>query len=331
METRRNIKATEAQSIYPLVLIKKLKLDGEYNEKVINSKTEKIRNCSVILERVVLKNQKPKKDKIILVNVKKNVILSPELLQKVEVLKMSKLIASFDGNSPNQFYKHCRQQLTEDVYDTANELTIEQTHVPLWFELRVGRITASSIYKITCITELTNSFEKTFLGEHLVYSYKTIATERGAILEDYVFKELLDEFPGLRKSGLVIDKEYPVIAASPDGIHDDFVLEIKCPWAPHTHLTYLDIKTLNPQYLAQIQLQMHITKKEKALLAVAAVDFEKTRNYTKVWIKYDKVYCKQLINDALTFYESEMFPKLITKFKETPSALRRKSERQRVE
>lgn len=76
---------------------------------------------------------------------------------------------------------------------------------------------------------------------------------------------------------------------------------------------------------------MHITKKEKALLAVAAVDFEKTRNYTKVWIKYDKVYCKQLINDALTFYESEMFPKLITKFKETPSALRRKSERQRVE
>lgn len=54
-----------------------------------------------------------------------------------------------------------------------------------------------------------------------------------------------------------------------------------------------------------------------ALLAVAAVDFETTRKYTKVWIKYDKVYCKQLINDALKFYESAVFPKLMTIFQES--------------
>ena len=73
---------------------------------------------------------------------------------------------------------------------------------------------------------------------------------------------------------------------------------------------------------------MHITKKPKALLAVAAIDFESTRNYDKVWIEYDEVYCKQLIKDALVFYETTVFPKLMTLFKESVPELRRKSYRQ---
>lgn len=56
---------------------------------------------------------------------------------------------------------------------------------------------------------------------------------------------------------------------------------------------------------------MHITKKEKTLLAVAAIDFEITRMYNKVWIKYDKEYCDELIKNALKFYESRMFPNQI--------------------
>lgn len=216
MKTRHNSKTNEATT-YPIVLIKKLKLSSEYETKKINSKTEKIRECSVVLERLVTENLKPKNDEIILVYVKKHIVLHPELLQKVEVLKMPNLIASFEGTTPIQFYRHCRQQLTNDVYGSANELTIEQSHVPLWFELRLGRLTASSIYKASCFSPLNTNFIEKFLGKREENTTAFPAVLRGALLEDYVFKELLNEFPGLRKSGLVIDKECPVIAASPDG------------------------------------------------------------------------------------------------------------------
>ena len=73
---------------------------------------------------------------------------------------------------------------------------------------------------------------------------------------------------------------------------------------------------------------MHITKKPKALLAIAAFDFETTRSYTKVWINHDEDYCKQLITDALKFFESEVFPKLMTKFKESVSDIEVKTEEQ---
>ena len=216
MKKRHNSK-TKKETKYPIVLIEKLKLSSKDDTKEINFKNEKTKGCSVVLERIDLKNVKPKNEEIILVNVKKNIVLPPELLQKVEVLKISKLIESFEGKTPKQFYKHCRQQLTNDVYDTANVLTIEQSHVPLWFDLRVGRITASSIYKASCLTPLNTNFGQKFLNGRNENMMTFPAGQRGTLLEDYVFKELLNEFSGLRKSGLFIDHEYPVIAASPDG------------------------------------------------------------------------------------------------------------------
>lgn len=139
------------------------------------------------------------------------------MLQKVEVLKMSNLIASFKGETPEQFYKHCNEQLTSDVYDIANELTVEQFYVPLWFALRAGRITASTIYEASCSTTMNQNLIKKLLGEGVLTTWNSPSGQRGVIQKGYVFNELLREFPGLRKSGLVVDKQFPVIAASPDG------------------------------------------------------------------------------------------------------------------
>lgn len=138
---------------------------------------------------------------------------------------------------------------------------------------------------------------------------------RGTVLEEYVFEEVKKEYPELQRAGLIMDHNvHPFFAASPDGLHKDFVLEIKCPGTPKTYQEYINVDTLSRKYFAQIQLQMVMTGKTKALLAVAALDFEKTRNIEKIWIPLDEEYVADMIEQATEFYEKAIFPALKRKF-----------------
>lgn len=137
---------------------------------------------------------------------------------------------------------------------------------------------------------------------------------RGTVLEEFVFQEVKKEFPELQRSGLVMNQNvHPFFAASPDGLHKDFVLEIKCPNTPNTFQQYIDVDKLS-KYFAQIQLQMFVTEKTKALLAVASLDFEKTRNITKVWIPFDNEYMEMMLQEAMEFYDKAIFPALKRQF-----------------
>ena len=60
---------------------------------------------------------------------------------------------------------------------------------------------------------------------------------------------------------------------------------------------------------------MLITEKTKALLAVAHLDFEKTRRITKLWIDFDQNYVSEMMEQELSFYEQAVFPALKKKFK----------------
>lgn len=41
----------------------------------------------------------------------------------------------------------------------------------------------------------------------------------------------------IKKTGLLIDKNFPILGASSDGLGEDFVLEVKCPT---THSAFLN-------------------------------------------------------------------------------------------
>lgn len=79
-------------------------------------------------------------------------------------------------------------------------------------------------------------------------------------------------------------------------------------------MQYTNLDLLNKKYFAQIQLQMFVTGKTKALLAVASLDFESTRGITKLWIEKDEEYVTQMIDDASSYYEDAIFPALKRKF-----------------
>ncbi|KAG5675361.1 hypothetical protein PVAND_005270 [Polypedilum vanderplanki] len=249
---------------------------------------------------------------------KKTINLTEKQLKQIQeiedVLRIDNLIRSFGRGSYEDFYKHCTKIMAENkkIIKLANKMTIEQADTDLWHQLRMGRVTASRLYETTRCTVKNGSLVDKFLGKKSGWSFMMM---RGTVLEEFVFKEVQKEYPTLERCGLMMNHDkHPFFAASPDGLHEDFVLEIKCPGTANTFAQYTDLDKLNRKYFAQIQLQMFVTGKKKALLAVAALDFESTRNITKLWIDYDEEYVTEMISNASEFYKDAIFPALKRKF-----------------
>jgi YqaJ-like viral recombinase domain len=254
-------------------------------------------------------------DEIQIVKKKKTIEPIPEdQLEDIQTFKMNNLIKSFGKGEFKDFHTHCINVMEENSHlnQMAFDLTVEQADTSIWHELRVGRITASRLHEVSRCTMTRGSLVDKIMGQRSGWSF---AMMRGTVLEEFVFEEVKKEFPELERAGLVLDhKLHPFLAASPDGLHKDFVLEIKCPSTAKTFQEYTNVKTLSRKYFAQIQLQMFMTRKSKALLAVAALDFEQTRRIEKIWIPLDEEYLEEIIQQANVFYEKAVFPALKRKF-----------------
>uniref|UniRef100_A0A182LXT9 YqaJ viral recombinase domain-containing protein n=1 Tax=Anopheles culicifacies TaxID=139723 RepID=A0A182LXT9_9DIPT len=273
------------------------------------------RECCVLVERVDLANynviQTTVNAKPVLKKIQvENIPYTPQQLETARKLSMVYLIREFEGDDADQFLRFCTERMSARVCKTVSLLTIGQADTELWHELRVGRITASRMREAARCTLLNGSLQKSIMGASSGFSF---AMKRGTDLEGHVFAELHKEYPGLRNAGLMLDPKCPWMGASPDGICDDFVLEIKCPYTEKTHACYVDVAKLAPKYYTQIQLQMHVTRRNKALLAVAALDFENTNEITKVWIKYDKAYVDSVIQEAFEYWRKAIFKALLRK------------------
>ena len=82
----------------------------------------------------------------------------------------------------------------------------------------------------------------------------------------------------------------PIFGSSPDGLSDEYVIEVKCPTNEKTVTNYLRSNVPAPKVKAQIRLQMHFAYKKKGLLCVAHPDFETSRTVDIVAVQYDCTY-----------------------------------------
>ncbi|KYN19384.1 hypothetical protein ALC57_08300 [Trachymyrmex cornetzi] len=116
----------------------------------------------------------------------------------------------------------------------------------------------------------------------------------------------------LGSCGLLLNPEFPVIGASPDAVGEHFVVEIKCPMTLKTERAYItsDMK-LGNKCFAQIQLQMFLRNVQKGLFCMAKHDFESTHEIITVWVDYDDIYVQNLIQKAMIFWKSNIFPLLL--------------------
>lgn len=170
---------------------------------------------------------------------------------------MLKFVGKSGGTSDcTEFLHFCSQQMTVNLCSEAVIKTTEQSASSLWFDLRFGRITASKIYDAAHCKKSDGSFVNQVLGVTKVPV--TEAMLRGRKLEEEVLegveKKLNIKF---KRVGLQLKPRYPIFGASPDGITEDYVVEIKCPQSEKNISNYLTKnKQITAKYKAQVQLQM---------------------------------------------------------------------------
>lgn len=236
---------------------------------------------------------------------------------------MYELLYSYGRNRPvnvDEFLEFASRKMARDnVIDSVKIKTINQEKSDLWWDMKIGRITASKIYEVTRCTTLNRvrSFENSILGSGSDFS--SYAMERGIRLQnrviDVVSKKL--ETP-LSTCGLLLDPRHPAIGASPDAVGPNFVVEIKCPISQENFKNYLNIRVnkntgnhLKNKFYSQIQLQMHFSKVQFGYFVIAHSDFESTKEVDILKVDYDEKFTKDLINDAMEFWKAYIFPVML--------------------
>ncbi|XP_041971818.1 uncharacterized protein LOC121727854 isoform X2 [Aricia agestis] len=178
----------------------------------------------------------------------------------------------------------CENQHAEKVNnrEEVERDTILQAESPLWLELRRCLLTASSFGKVC--KRRHNISSAPLVKSHL-YSYSLDhikSIKHGKVNEATAIRQLEEQISiKVHKCGLFIDEDFFFLGASPDGVFEEGLVEIKCPISAFGMNAEDAIKakkikfwlpngTINRRHdwYFQIQGQLHVTKKNLCLFAV---------------------------------------------------------------
>ena len=202
-------------------------------------------------------------------------VLKNLVSQYLENMKIS--LSSFvdDHGLSNEFCIHVSDTMGQSGSDT-------------WKKLRKNRITAS-----ICLQFSKNP--KNYVKDYWFLPpdlSEVSAIKYGSKNEKNALEAFRNMYGGeVKECGLFISKKYPQLGASPDGIFEDFLLEVKCPsvlknttptniasLTPEQRRNFFLISSENSQdqvelkknhvYYSQIQFQMYITGYRKSKLIV---------------------------------------------------------------
>ncbi|KAJ8685214.1 hypothetical protein QAD02_021007 [Eretmocerus hayati] len=236
----------------------------------------------------------------------------------VQKLSLHHLAVSYDGDRScsKSFLDFCKEALTPENCDYIFRNTATQSNCMSWFELRYGRLTASIIHEAAVCKTPDGSLVEKILS---MSNYDNPAMERGRRLESqvrYEVQKLLIENWNegkVRTSGLILSRNFPALGASPDGLTETAVVEIKCPSKEKTIANYHDGKNIKNKYKAQIQLQMIFSGRRIGFFCIAAPDFETSRKVTIYKEIYDQAFTLAVMRRAMIFWTNNVFPHLMRK------------------
>ena len=162
-----------------------------------------------------------------------------------------------------------------------------QAKSKMWLKARLNHITASHFGEI-CKATVRKDMEA--LAKRLVKPQKRInapSLKHGRKYES-VAVEKYEKMYGIttQPCGLFVSQEYPMLAASPDGVVDkDTLLEVKCPYGSINKLTnpenvsYLNLTTNNEleldrrhAYYYQIQGQLFCAERSQCDLVIYTIE-----------------------------------------------------------
>lgn len=236
------------------------------------------------------------------------------VLSDVRKLSIHQLMFDFIGSNLEQtassFVNFCTESVDPQLIERVSKVSHTQSEDSLWFELRYGRITASKVYEMAVCKKSSGSLVNQIIG--VAKKFNTLAINRGKRLEKAVIKQVKKKLKAnIRSCGFTILNKYGIIGASPDGMTDDAVVEVKCPISNKTFQRYINKNNeISKKYLAQINLQMLATNTVKGYFCVAHPDFETTNECTIIELSHDAEFIQNIIENAISFWKSNVFPVL---------------------
>lgn len=140
----------------------------------------------------------------------------------------------------------------------------------------------------------------------------TDAIKRGKDLECEVFEEACQQMNvEFRNAGFLVSHEMPHFGVSPDGISEEYVLEIKCPAKERTKVNYVKNGHIVPKVRAQMQLSMLLFKKKKGVLALADPNFATNKKIELFYDNFDEDFLTEVCSKAEEYWSQKIFPLLI--------------------
>lgn len=217
-----------------------------------------------------------------------------------------------DRENPDKFLKTLSDMLTAEICLEIEEKTRGQSNNKFWYELRYGRITASTIFEARAGVKYNSNLFKRIMTRTGGASFTNAAIERGKRLEPRVLKVVekkLDKT--IKQCGLILNKNYPAFGASPDGIGDNFVVEIKCPTTSNAVKRYYNNNKIANKCAEQLRLQMLMCEKDIGYFCVADPGFEHNQKVEVIEVKADAEKTGVLVEKVLAGWKTGIFPYLV--------------------
>ena len=193
-----------------------------------------------------------------------------------------------------------------------------------WYLARKGMLTASEIVNIltkgrgkdevfgkTALSYLNDKIAERFMeSEMYVYYMNDVKKSTPAMRWGTEYEDTARESYELQKSVKVMDCPFTplkgfddFVGGSPDGRLStlDRIIEIKCPYNPAVHIEHCkwnvpeDLKNGNPQYYAQVQLNMLVTGTALCDFISYSPLYRKGMDLHILEIPKDEEYCKVLM------------------------------------
>lgn len=219
------------------------------------------------------------------------------------------------------------QRKTEEEIRQIEIETRLQRGSPFWWRARKNLLTASN-FGTVCRrlphTKCDNLVSKMLYGEE----YSSYSMVYGRENEKNAIKQMKELGYEVLDCGMFIDKEFPFLAATPDGlIGNEGILEVKCPSSAESLTpeeailqrkgvmsTFWKVENnrisginQNHSYFYQIQGQLHITGRNFALFTIwtpRGIKIERVEKNDGFWNEF-------IIGKLKSFYMDCMLPEIV--------------------
>ena len=190
---------------------------------------------------------------------------------------------------------------------------MEEQRTKEWHDKRLGRFTSSKSSVLLSPKGILTAGAETYIyecaiesitGHHEEIQFLPASIRWGEDNEAYAKQYIENKFLGeeIREVGFLEDVYNS--GASPDGIINDYTIELKCPFNLINHFkafemqTGEDLKKFNAKYFHQVQCQMHATNKDKGyFFTFAAQDYiEDSLKLSALVVDFDSDYWAKFEN-----------------------------------